>query len=152
MKKNNRGLSTVVTTLIIILLVLVAVGIIWGVVSNLIDKSSGTIEASAECFDLDLKATSVLNNTSPANISYDVTLKRSAAGTANDVYAKVVLSKSGVEGSILDFNEGLAPLESATLSFADVGVSLPDKAVVTAYYLDDAGAETLCTINTQLEF
>ena len=58
--RNNKGLSTVVTTLIIILLVLVAVGIIWGVVNNLLNKTKGKIQSSAECFDLDVSAVNVL--------------------------------------------------------------------------------------------
>jgi len=57
--KNTKGLSTVVTTLIIILLVLVAIGIIWGVVNNLLGKSSGTIEISTKCLDVNVKATKV---------------------------------------------------------------------------------------------
>jgi len=36
MKANKRGLSTIVVTLIIILISLVAVGIVWVVVNNLI--------------------------------------------------------------------------------------------------------------------
>ena len=75
--KNKKGLSQVVTTLIIILLVLVAIGIIWGVVSNLLDKSKGTIESSTKCMDLDVKATKVVDN---SDGSFDVTLTRTANG------------------------------------------------------------------------
>lgn len=44
-KKNRRGLSTVIVTLLFILLSLVAVGIVWVVVSNLL--KSGTQQASS---------------------------------------------------------------------------------------------------------
>lgn len=47
---NKRGLSAVITTLIIILLVLVAVGILWVVVVNLISEKSEISEARAKFF------------------------------------------------------------------------------------------------------
>ena len=40
---QKRGLSTVITTLIMILLVLVAIGIIWVVVRGIIEKNSEQI-------------------------------------------------------------------------------------------------------------
>ena len=49
MKDNKRGLSTVVTTLIIVLLVLVAIGIIWGVVNNLVQEN---LEGAGSCYDM----------------------------------------------------------------------------------------------------
>src|SRR3989344_4830207 len=42
-KGNKKGLSTVVTTLIIVLLVIVAIGIIWAVIGNLIRTGSGEV-------------------------------------------------------------------------------------------------------------
>jgi hypothetical protein len=72
--KNNKGLSQVVTTLIIILLVLVAIGIIWGVVSNLLDKSKITISSSTRCMDLDVKATKIEATTSGSSPYDDPTL------------------------------------------------------------------------------
>ena len=38
MNKQKKGLSTVVTTLIIVLLVLAAIGIIWNPIKNLLTK------------------------------------------------------------------------------------------------------------------
>jgi len=121
MKKNNRGLSTVVTTLIIILLVLVAVGIIWGVVNNLLSKSSGTIESSTECLDLDVKATLITNNSAIGNgdDDYAITLKRSAAGSQDAIYAKLSLTNDAGDQVILDFDEGMLPLESKKMTFDD---------------------------------
>jgi len=46
-KNNKRGLSTVVTTLIIVLLVLIAIAIIWIVLSNLIVEDSEIAQAKA---------------------------------------------------------------------------------------------------------
>lgn len=151
--KNNKGLSTVVTTLIIILLVLVAVGIIWGVVNNLLGKSSGTIESSTKCLDLEIRAVKV-NQT--ADGVYDITLKRSSAGDDEDIYAKIVLYNAADNTEIIDFGEGLQPLETAKQSFdtANYGGTLSNatKIEVTAYYLDENGKEKLCPATTEFEF
>ncbi|MEK6827062.1 MAG: hypothetical protein AABX99_01090 [Nanoarchaeota archaeon] len=46
-KKDKRALSTIVVTLILIVLSLVAVGIVWGFISNIINKQ---ISSSQSCF------------------------------------------------------------------------------------------------------
>ena len=51
---NSRGLSAVVTTLIIILLVIVALGIIWVVVKNILNKESEEIALTSLTFDLEV--------------------------------------------------------------------------------------------------
>lgn len=142
--KNKKGLSTVVTTLIIILLVLVAVGIIWGVVNNLLNKSSGTIESSTKCLDLEVKAAKVVNTTVDGD-DYRVTLTRTAAGDEEDIYAKIVFYNAAGENSVVkDFGEGLQPLETASVEYADTEVANASKIEITAYYLDDNGKEKLC--------
>lgn len=54
---NKKGLSTVVTTLIIILLVLVAIGIIWIVVRSVIDDSAEQIDINSKCVSTNLQIT-----------------------------------------------------------------------------------------------
>jgi len=58
MINNKKGLSTVVTTLIIILLVLVAIGIIWVVVRSVIDDSANQIDINTKCVSSNLELTS----------------------------------------------------------------------------------------------
>ena len=150
---NKKGLSTVVTTLIIILLVLVAVGIIWGVVNNLLTKSKGKIESSAECFDLDVHAVKVSDDTSDGGDNdYNVFLERSAGGSDSAIYAKVSFVNAGGESDLEDFDVGLLQLETKNKSFTDVGVVNATKIKVTPYYLDESGAEKLCPITTEYEF
>lgn len=70
---SKKGLSTVVTTLIIILLVLVAIGIVWVVIANLVQEGSEQI--FLDKFTTDLKIKSVLNVDNSSN-SLDVDVKR----------------------------------------------------------------------------
>lgn len=72
MIRNKKGLSEVVTTLIIILLVLVAIGIIWVVVQGLIKTNTGQINLLAECPQLVISA-----STSDTDSPYTVSISRS---------------------------------------------------------------------------
>jgi flagellin-like protein len=149
---NNKGLSGIVTTLIIILLTLVAIGIIWAVVSNLLSKSSGTVESSTKCLDVDIRATKVVENVAG---NYTVTLKRSASGDDTEMCAKVVLYTATTNSPVLDFSDNcLTPLESASQTFGDItgNITSATKVEVTPYYIDSNNKEKLCTVTTTLEF
>lgn len=56
LKKNHRGLSAIVTTLIIILLAIVAVGAVWVVISNVISEGSGDINLERFTLDIAIKS------------------------------------------------------------------------------------------------
>lgn len=148
--KSKKGLSTVVTTLIIILLVLVAVGIIWGVVNNLLGKSTGTIEISTKCLDVDVKATKVVDN-GDGGVTYNVTLKRSPSGEG-DVGAKLAFFNSAGNSEIIDFGEMLSALETSTQALT-VNYANSTWVEVTPYFLDtETNKETLCPTTTKFEF
>jgi hypothetical protein len=55
-KMDKRGLSQVVTTILIILIVVVAIGIIWAAVRPVIENT--TTEVTADCFKLDWEVVS----------------------------------------------------------------------------------------------
>lgn len=69
---DRKGISTIVSTLMILLLVFVAIGILWVVIRNFVQ--AGAEEVSLGKFTLDLKIDNVAIN-SAAN-SVDVTVKR----------------------------------------------------------------------------
>lgn len=56
---KKRGLSTVVTSLILILLVLVAVGVVWVVVANIISEGSEQVALGKFTIDLEIKSVSI---------------------------------------------------------------------------------------------
>jgi len=148
--KGKQGLSTVVTTLIIILLVLVAVGIIWGVVNNLLGKSTGTIEISTKCLDVDIKATNVVSTT---GFNYNVTLYRSPSGD-DEVGAKIVFFNADTNSEPIDFGTNyLSPLETRTAELDSVDLPNATYITVTPYFLDSkTNKETLCPNTQTFEF
>jgi len=147
--KNNKGLSTVVTTLIIILLVLVAVGIIWGVVNNLLGKSSSTIETSTKCLDVDVRATKVVQG-SDATV-YNVTLSRSPSGDG-EVGARLRFSDAdGDTSESVNFGPMLGPFDKLTED-VDTNLANATSVEVLPYFKDDSGQEKFCPSTTTFDF
>jgi len=106
MVMNKRGLSQVVTTVIIILLVLAAIAIIWSFVRPVIESSSQQI--SADCSTIDLEVASCTTD----GTSY--VIKRNVG--QGDLIGYKVISK---DGFVTDVKNKLNELESS------VAVALP---------------------------
>lgn len=60
--KNRRGMSSVVTTLLIILLSIVALGIVWVVVKNIISKGEEDISFTGITLNLEIQKASISGN------------------------------------------------------------------------------------------
>ena len=147
MINNKKGLSTVVTTLIIILLVLVAIGIIWIVVRGVIETGTETVNYAVKCLAVDVRATAV-NCTSPA--ACEITLARKAGG--DDIGGvKLVFYNDTGSSSVLDSYDAsteqtrnIEPLTSETLTGLDSTLIAPNKVDITVYFLDTAGEDQIC--------
>ena len=127
-KMNKRGLDAIVTTLIIILLAIVAIGIIWVVVRNVVQQGSEQIDISSKCIAVDLRAVSVSPVSGQVG-NYSVTLNRRAGGDAI--------------GGVRDFGVTLNELDTKTQTV--VGVTEANKLEYTAYFVDASGNEQLCS-------
>ncbi len=145
MINNKRGLSAIITTLLVILLVLVAVGIVWGVVNNLITGGAKTAELAAKCLNIDVKATSVNCNTaSPAlcNMTFERT------GTNNDGIAGVKLvfrnSTAATASSVVNVPGNIEKLVGKTALNIDSNMTVSDSVEVTVFFEDASGNEDLC--------
>jgi len=78
-KSDKKGLSTVVTTLILVLLVIVAIVIVWGVIQNLIFTKVEEVSFGQKCLDghIRVSASCTQTGTSPAlSHSCDLTFIR----------------------------------------------------------------------------
>ena len=90
MIKNRRGLSGIIVTLITVLLAVVAIGIIWVVISGIIKGNTENIEIAEKCQGALISIESVgrIGDNCP------VTLKRSAGGS-NEIIEGVAVSVNG---------------------------------------------------------
>jgi len=153
MKNNKKGLSTVVTTLVIILLVLVAIGIIWIVVRGAIEEGTGAIDSSVKCLEIDVIATSVICSSDMGFDICNVTLDRSATG--DDMGGVKLVFKnttSSTSGSVITITQNIAPLGGYAMKHINTTLSAPDKVEVTVFLLDEAGEEQLCTTARTLKY
>ena len=145
--ENRKGLSAVITTLIIILLVLVAVGIIWVVVRNVVEQGAEQIDISTKCVAVDVRAVSVAESV-PGN--YSVTLNRRAGGgDIGGIKVNVfnATSSSGVE----DFGSAIAELETEKRTIV-TSLTGATSIQYTVFFLDASGNEQLCSQTNTFEF
>ena len=148
---DNRGLSDVVTTLLIVLLVLVAIGIIWVVVRNVVQQGSEQIDVSSRCIAVDLKAVSVVENATNPGI-YAVTLKRNAGGDEIGG-VKISLFNATENSGVLEFGAAPGELDTVTQTVNTGGnVTNANRLDYTAYFVDASGNEKLCSQTGTLNF
>jgi len=150
---KNKGLSTIVATLIAILLVLVAVGIIWVVVRNVIQSGTDQIASNSKCMDVDVRATQVscAPNTPDDggnNGVCDVTYSRSAGGSEIGGI-KILLYDEGETQNYPHEIEGqIEPLATTTATGITSGLSNVSKVEVSVYFLDSSNNKQYCTPTT----
>jgi len=146
MTQHKKALSTVVTTLIIILLVLVAIGIIWVVINNVVTEGSENVNYSVKCLEVDVKATAV--NACAFN-SCDVTMKRGAGGDAFEGIKVVFKNQTIGTSDVITSLGNIEPLQTVTRTITITGLtSNPDSVEITPYFKDQSGMEKPCTTSS----
>ncbi|MEK6904296.1 MAG: hypothetical protein AABW87_01760 [Nanoarchaeota archaeon] len=155
--QNKKGLSDIVTTLIIIVLSLVAIGIIWVVVRNLVESGAEQIDVSQKCLSVELSAVRV--NESSSGV-YDVTLKR-GSDSQGDIGVKVnIFQGTTLNSGVLNFGavgdlDAIGTTTKTVNTNADTATPVigGDKIEFTAFFLDDAsGNEQLCSQTKSFPF
>ncbi|MBA7597945.1 hypothetical protein ES703_04954 [subsurface metagenome] len=144
--ENKRGLSAIVATLIIILLVLVAVGIIWVVVRNLIQEGAEQIDVSTKCIAVDVRAVSVAPVVGSPE-SYSVTLRRLSGGETIGGIKIALFNETANSGVLGKFNASatlLGQLDTKTETVA-AGITNANRLEYTVYFIDASGNERLCS-------
>ena len=146
--ENKRGLSAIVATLIIILLVLVAVGIIWVVVRNVIQEGTEQVDISTKCIAVDVRAVSVAPVVGSPE-SYFVTLRRLAGGEVIGG-GKISLFNDTANSGVLNF-QALSELGTETETVA-AGITNASRLEYTVYFIDTSGNERLCPQTNSYSF
>lgn len=145
MKHNTKGLSTIVATLIIILLVLVATGIIWVVVRNVVQGGSEDVEISSKCIDSEVVVTKAIHYDTDNLLQ--VTVSRTGG---NEVIGGVglVITNADDTGSITNltaFEGNLGSLEVKTVNVT-ITIDDPSKVTPVVYFKDSKGNNQFCSV------
>ena len=133
---EKRGLSAIIATLIIILLTLVAVGVIWVVVQNLLRSGAEQIELGQYTLDLEIKSVQITGE----NVT--VVVKRNA-GEGEFIGMNFIFS-NGTDSEIIRENTSLNKLDTKTFTFILTKIStLTLKTVsVVPIYKTSSGKES----------
>ena len=133
---NKKGLSDVVTTVLIVLLTLVAIGVLWSFLQPLFTKSGSKIQQTEACLSLDLE---VVNCRA---LSGNVTVKRNP-GAANLKEIRLIFEKS--DGSTSVVNSTNFPDELGTVIYANTLGFEPKSVAIAAGVADAQGVISYCT-------
>ncbi|MEK6812192.1 MAG: hypothetical protein AABX76_01400, partial [Nanoarchaeota archaeon] len=130
---RKKGLSEVVTTVIIILLSLVAVGIVWVVVKNVVSSGAEGVSLGMFTNSLVIKSVVLENN------SVLVDVKRNSGGN-NITFVKFIF-ENGTDSQTVEKKAALQELEQKTFSFylSDLLITNINKVSISAVYLDSSG-------------
>ncbi len=124
--KSRRGMSAIVTTVILVALALIAVGIVWAVIQNLIEDKAGDIGLQGKCLKTPLTITAV----DCSEDDCEVSVKNTGTESTTDVKAII----GGATGEISTEGElGVALGPGSTDIITTVGKpDTPSQATVMA--------------------
>lgn len=140
---SKKGLSTVVTTLIIILLVFISVGIIWVVIRNVIEGGIESIDYGSKCLEVNVKASQITCDIG----NCDVTLTREAGGEDIAGVKITIYNSAGTNNSVVEYVGNIAQLGTVTPATFITGLTDVDttKTKVVPYFEDGQGNEVICS-------
>lgn len=144
---NKKGLSEVVTNVLIILLVVVAVGVLWGFLSPMFSRTGAKIEVSQACLGIELEIPKcALNPDVTTNVS--VTLKRNEQ-QAN--IKDVMLIFERADGSTVSAAQTPAPNILGTSVYSGVNAQgvAPTKVSAAAGIVSADGTKSYCTASAK---
>jgi hypothetical protein len=138
-KKNEKGLSTIVATLLIILLTLVAVGIVWVVIRNVIQSSAEQVSLGKFTLNLEIKDVHV----NVSNNSISVKIKRNTG--EGEISGLNFIIDDGDNTEVVKTNLSLNELEEKTvkLDLDSVNISKIKKVSVAPVFLLASGKESV---------
>lgn len=140
MKRGKKGLSAVVTTLLIILLAIVLIGIVWVVVRNVIVTGSEDVNLEQLTLDLSIQSAYV-DSTAGGDIKVGV---RRSAGTGDITGVRFVFF-DGTESISIDRVVSLEPAESRVFAFDIVndvpGIEAGDEVSVVPLFETQTGQQ-----------
>ena len=139
---KKRGLSTIVTTLLIILLSIVAIAVVWVVIANVVQSGTEQIALGQKCINVNFNSVSVLPVFGQAG-SYSVTLSRGSGGDPIAGVKVTVFNADNENSDILEFGSGLNVLETKTQTII-TNIINANKFDITPYFTDSSGNEQLC--------
>lgn len=138
--QGKQGVSAIIVTVIIVGLALVAAGVVWAVINNIIGTKVESADLNSKCLDVDVKATATTCDATEC----DVSLSRGVGSVSIDG-VKLIFYEGNTQGNVQTVAGNIAILGTATAADQAHGLTTPDKVGVRAYFTDSAGTEQICS-------
>lgn len=147
---KKRGLSAVVTTLLIILLAMVLIGIVWVVIRSVVSK--GSADVNTEQFTLDLSIQSAyVDSTASGDIKVGV--RRSPGG--GDMSGIKFIFFDGVDSISIERNIPLGELETKVFAFDNntevPGITAGDEVSIVPLFESNTGTQKTAKVTDSRE-
>jgi len=138
MLKDKKGISAIVMTIIMVGLVLVAVGIVWAVVLNILEGQEEQLAVSEKCLGIVIEPTNMVCGDGKCN----VTLERATGSSGDTIDGVEVTVNNGA-----DTNSSISGGDIAVTKTVSVTDTLPTatEASVRIYFDDAEGNPQYCS-------
>ncbi|MEK6827261.1 MAG: hypothetical protein AABX99_02135 [Nanoarchaeota archaeon] len=156
--KNKKGWSTIVVTLIIVVLSLVAVGVVWTVVSGLLKSGTQSADISTKCLGVSVEAARANCSDATSNVC---TVVLSRTGTSEDQISGVKLvyknNTAGAASGLIDVSGDVPLLVGKTVT-SDTLIAKTtffgnfSTVYITPYFKDASGKVQLCSQTSSFDF
>ena len=143
MRGNKKGLSNIVTILLMIVLALAAVAAVWGVVNNIIQSGTEDVELSSKCLKVDIGL--VKSDCTTLGIC-NVTLTRNPGGEDIAGVKLVFTNDLGETNYVHDVSGNIDLLETKTVLNINTGITDVTNVEVKLYFKDKVGNDLLCPV------
>ncbi len=138
---EKRGLSAIVTTLMFILLAFVAVGVIWGIVNNVLEEGAESVDISSKCLEIDFD---VINTECDSNGVCNITIERKSGGDDISGVKLLVINETESVSITKEGNIGTSLRETYTNESTNITNLVEIK--VNPYFEDEFGKAQDCPL------
>jgi len=140
--ENKRGLSTIIVTLILVLLSIVLVGIVWTVISNVVNSTNKNIASGIQCQNsqVQINAASCTQSGSACN----VTVQRISGSDTLGGIRLIFYDQSGTTTRVNDSYGDVQTSATKTIA-ASPGLANISKIDAEAFFNDSAGKPSACS-------
>jgi hypothetical protein len=141
MLKDKRGLSAIVLTVIMVGLVLVAVGIVWVVVSGILTTQTEALDYNQRCVGLNFE----IGTPDCVGETCSLVIERATGSKGDPIDGFEVTVTDEVNSKKQDFKEDIAATKTAVVDLDGVLLEDSVKASVRIYFIKEDETKHYCT-------
>jgi hypothetical protein len=147
---NKRGLSGIITLMLIVGIAVVAVGVVWFTINNLVSEQTEELASSSNCLSVVLEITSV-GTCEAGSTSCNVTVERKSGGGDIEGVRAIVTDDSGTLSG--DYTGSFGPLEMKTISATGTALAANATTAKVAVLIEDSSGDTyVCNVIDSYEY